>query len=289
MGFWAAGSACAALAWASDDGVIPTRTSRVHDATALLGLDRAGNGVAMRAELASLDPDGFTLEWSLPPSAPWTVHYLALGGPAVAGGAGRLIASPVSPGRQTVPLDGIEPDLVLFLPAAGPRREGRRSRACRSGSVRSRGNGRRRRGSSPATGRKRATSGVLSEPTPRSWPSPTARSLRASAESRSPGRMRWRSTGPRPPRSRPRFRISPSRVSARRIGTHISPTEPGSRATRGVGFRPDALVLFTWGLHPSTQPTDIGRLCLGGATSPASSGLGGRRVSDDQSTERVAP
>ena len=258
MGFWAAGSACAALAWASDDGVIPTRTSRVHDATALLGLDRAGDGVAMRAELASLDPDGFTLEWGLPPSAPWTVHYLALGGPAVTAARVGWIPSPISPGRQTVPLDGIEPDLVLFLPATGPRR-GSPVEGLSLGIGAVAGKRQAAAGFVSRNGADAGDVGVLSEPTPRSWPSPTARSSRGSAESRSPGRMRWRSTGPRPPRSRARFRISPSRVSAPESG-RTSPRPSLARGQRAASASDPTLSCCSPGgfTPPPSRPTSAG-------------------------------
>jgi len=50
-----------------------------------------------------------------------------------------------------------------------------------------------------------------------------------------------------------------------KVGTEISTAAPGQRRTR-VGFRPEALLVFSWGLAASVQPKGIGRLCLGGAS-----------------------
>jgi hypothetical protein len=60
-----------------------------------------------------------------------------------------------------------------------------------------------------------------------------------------------------------------------KVGVDVSPPAPGSRSTKGIGFRPEAVLLFSWGLHAKREPTDIGRLCVGGATSPSASGCAG--------------
>ena len=69
LGFWAAGAGTAAVAWASDDGASPTRTSRVADSAAFLGLEHASVQEPARAQLASFDQDGFTLSWETRPEA----------------------------------------------------------------------------------------------------------------------------------------------------------------------------------------------------------------------------
>ena len=48
------------------------------------------------------------------------------------------------------------------------------------------------------------------------------------------------------------------------VGVDRSPTRPGAVVTR-VGFRPSALLFFSWGLGASATPRGIGRLCLGAA------------------------
>jgi hypothetical protein len=280
MGFWAAEPACAAVAWASDDGAIPTATARVHDAAALLGLDRAGDGVAMRATVASFDADGFTLAWDVQPTAPWTVHYLALGGPAVTDARVGWVSAPTSPGRQTVPLDRIDPDLVLFLPTAASVRgasveglslgigavAGKRQAA--AGFVSRNG------ADAGDVGGAQRTDAAIMAVADRAALSCLGTVSVAGAEVA----IDWVAT-PAEPIEVPYLAVEGVRA---RVGAHVSPTEPGSRATRGVGFRPDALLLLTWGLHPSTEPTDIGRLCLGGATSPATCGCAGW---DDRDTD----
>jgi hypothetical protein len=54
-----------------------------------------------------------------------------------------------------------------------------------------------------------------------------------------------------------------------KIGTDVSPKAPGTRRTRRLGFRPSALLAFSWGLRPSQEAKDVGRLCFGAAASRA--------------------
>ena len=55
-----------------------------------------------------------------------------------------------------------------------------------------------------------------------------------------------------------------------KIGADVSPKVPGTRRTARVGFRPSALLAFSWGLAPSTEGKPIGRLSVGAAASSAS-------------------
>ena len=276
---WAANS-CAALAWASDDGAVPTRTARVHDGAALLGLDRADGPVAMRAALAAFDEDGFTLAWEMLPTARWTVHYVALGGPAVTAARVGWVSSPVSAGRQTVALDGIAPDLAIVLPgSAAPR--GTVVEGLSLGLGAAAGKGQAAAGFVSRTGADAGDVGGAQR-TDAALLAVADRSRLAALGSVSLGgagvEIDWATTAAEPIE----FAYLALEGVRARVGTHVSPTEPGARATRGVGFRPDALVLFSWGLHPSREPTDIGRLCVGGATSPSASGCAGW---DDRDTD----
>ena len=54
-----------------------------------------------------------------------------------------------------------------------------------------------------------------------------------------------------------------------KIGADVSSQAPGERRTARVGFRPDALLAFSWGLPPSTEAKEVGRLSLGAADSSA--------------------
>src|SRR5438876_6487914 len=69
LAFWAAGGGTAAVAWASDDGASPTRTSRLADSAAFLGLEHASVQEPARAQIASFDQDGFTVSWDTRPEA----------------------------------------------------------------------------------------------------------------------------------------------------------------------------------------------------------------------------
>jgi hypothetical protein len=35
------------------------------------------------AQLTAMTTDGFTINWVNPPSQPWIIHYMALGGPDI--------------------------------------------------------------------------------------------------------------------------------------------------------------------------------------------------------------
>jgi hypothetical protein len=64
-----------------------------------------------------------------------------------------------------------------------------------------------------------------------------------------------------PPTKYPQLALAGVRC---KVGATRSTAAPGSRRTR-VGFRPRALVAFSWGLGARPEPTDICRLCIGAA------------------------
>ena len=84
IGFWTENDS-ASVAWSSADGETVTRTAQLADAVALVGLDGPEPEVGMRAVVESFDEDGVTLCYTIRPSTPWLVHYLALAGPGVEG------------------------------------------------------------------------------------------------------------------------------------------------------------------------------------------------------------
>jgi hypothetical protein len=51
-----------------------------------------------------------------------------------------------------------------------------------------------------------------------------------------------------------------------KVGADVSPKTPGTKRTAGVGFRPSALLAFSWGLAPSAEAKEVGRLSVGAAT-----------------------
>jgi hypothetical protein len=268
LGFWASGSPAAAVAWASDDAAEPTRTSRTAASAAFLGLDEAAAEEPARAELASFDEDGFTLAWATPPEGAWTVHFLALGGAALSGARVGWLAAD----RSRVPLDARLRDLLLFAPAseqstpvphlsigigaAAGRRQASAAFASRSGADAGDVAGAQRDDAAIVVVRDATTVATVGRTVRRGLRNVAVRWSRVAPET---GRVAY---------------LALAGLRAR-VGVDVSPPAPGARSTRGIGFRPEALLFFSWGLHAKREPTDIGRLCVGGATSPSASGCAG--------------
>jgi hypothetical protein len=281
LAFWA-GAATAAVAWASDDGASPTRTLRLADSTAFLGLEHGSVQEPARAQLASFDQDGFTLSWETRPEATWIVHFLALGGPAVTGARVGWLTPNVS-------LEAARRDLLLFTPA--PPELGAPSPPLSIGI-------------GAAAGRRQAAAGYLSRngtdagevagaqrddvaivvvrdtTAPATFGRTVRRGLRDVA-------LRW---SPAEPQVERVAYLALEGVRCK-VGVDVSPPSPATKATDGIGFRPDALLFFSWGLHAKRETTDIGRLCIGGATSPVAAGCAGwddRDVDARPSTTHVS-
>lgn len=273
FGFTAKGGASAAVAWASDDGATPTRAMRLADEAALVGLDHAGvERPSMRAVFASSDADGFTLDWPTPPASSWLVHYLALGGPSVTGASVGRFSSPVSPCRQRVGAPGFRPDLVLLAPTAvaelsTPVRGLFAGLGAAAGRRQQAGAGFVSRDSADEgeVGGGQCSDAALVAVADRDEFAAFGRIVSLDGDGLT---IDWSSVWPSP---RHVFYLALAGVRCK-VGVDYSPTAPGPRRTRRVGFRPEALVLFTWGLRGSSRPTDIGRLCLGTASSIERSG-----------------
>ncbi len=249
----------AAVAWASADAAAPAQTASRAAEAGILGINAAGD-VVLEGRVA-LEPGGFAVDWTSPAGSPWSLHFLAVGGSEVEAAVGSL-ESPAASGRVHVEGFDVEPDLVLLAPtgtegfdqarrglsaaigAAAGRRQAGASYVSRDGVAEAEVGGAQRgdaalvaaadRGGLAALGRLRrdALEWDTVWPTPRRVPYLLLRGLRA------------------------------------KVGTAKGPVEPGSRKVR-VGFRPQGLLLFTWGLSYRPGPTDIGRLCVGAATPEA--------------------
>jgi hypothetical protein len=261
IGFYADGAA-ASVAWAAAEATAPTATARRAAEAAVLGIDAVTGEAGLRAQLVC-DAAGFSLETVPPPVEPWTVHYLAVGG-AVDGIIGWL-SSATAPTRQHVTL-ALRPDLVLLAPvavaafdvserglvaavgaAAGARAAGasfNSEDAARPGAV---------------AGMQLADAAV-SVPASRDDVAAAAR-VHATDDGFD---VDWSRAWPTPHQF-PYLAVEGIRC---RVGVDRSPPAPGTSRTR-VGFRPEALLLFTWGLGARPYPSDIGRLCIGGATKDA--------------------
>ena len=266
LAFWAAGAGTAAVAWVSEDGATPTRTSRLADSAAFLGLEHASDQEPTRAQIASIDQDGFTLSWETPPEAAWIVHYLALGGHALTGArvgwltpnvsleAARrdvLLFTPAPPESQTP-----TPHLSIGIGAAFGRRQAAVGFFSRNGTD---------AGEVAGVQRDDAAIVVVDDTT---GPASLGRTVR---RGRRDVALRWSPTEPQAQRV---AYLALEGVRCK-VGVDVSPSAPATKSTHGIGFRPDALLFFSWGLHAKRETTDIGRLCIGGATSPAAAGCAG--------------
>ena len=232
IGFWAEGGS-ASVAWASRDGETSTGTSQLGERAALVGLDRDGVALALKAVVDSVDDDGLTLHYETLPSERWTVHFLALGGSA--NGEVGWTATPPRPSR--VRHSDARSSLVLLVPAPIQSGVVVRDLAIAFGAEATHGRAVAgyfcRHGDIPG----RPTGAQRSDAARLDWP-----------EGRGHRYCYLRVDG----------------VHAK-VSTDVSPAAPGVTHTR-VGFRPEALVLFSWGLSPSTLWKTMGRLCVGGVS-----------------------
>ena len=235
IGF-AAGDTAAAVAWSSADAAEPTATARATDRAALLGVDPQSKAVVLRGDLA-----GTTLSWA--GAAPGsTVHWLALAGDAVtrarAGDAAGRVRLGFRPALVLVAPAGTGPGLLAGIGAATA--DGQAGTSYRSADGAPEGE---------VAGAQLPDAAIVI---------PADRDSLAAAE-----RVRLHDDG---------FEIAQEVVYLAiggglvcRVGTADSPRSPSRKRVRRVGFRPDALLLFTWGLSPRDHPSDIGRLCVGAA------------------------
>ena len=231
IGFWADGES-ASVAWASRDGNTSTGTSQLADRAALLGLDREGAAPALKAVVESFDDDGLTLRFPTPPTESWTVHFLALGGSA-RGEVGWATSPPSLPARTRVSRS----PLVLLVPAPHETGVVVRELAVGFGAEGTHG---------------RAAAGYFCRD--RDVPGRPAGAQRSDV-----AHLDW------PDGREPRYCYLRVGGVHAKVATDVSPAASGVRRTR-VGFRPEALVLFSWGLSASPAWKTMGRLCLGGVS-----------------------
>ncbi len=287
-----------AVAWVSDDAASPTRAARWLDGEhAIVGFEHSTAGsAAMRGRIASFDADGFTIAWQTRPSSPWSLHYLAVGGSDVTDAAVRRFVAPGG-GAHSVTGIGFEPDLLLLVPTGvdGPggrapgalvslgAATGARSQVA-SGFTSSDGVDR-----SEVRGAQRADAVAVLPVAGTSEPGGIGRLLSMDPDGFT---LEW-SVTPSWPGSAVCLALRGGRY---RIGTAHAPATPGRKRTRGLGFRPAALLVFSWGLEPSPETKEIGRFCLGAASAPTASGCSswddrnrGARPSEThvQTTERA--
>ncbi|MFL5679534.1 MAG: hypothetical protein ACJ77B_02950 [Chloroflexota bacterium] len=248
-----ASEAQVATCWASADAATPTRTTRAVADAGVLALDPAGE-VALRGEL-ELATSGFAVNWSTPARSRWTVRYLALGGVVAASGA---IESPTAASTVDTAL-GSRPDGVLVAPTGAealdrPERGltaavGAAGRRGQAGSAYISLNG---ADEPDVAGSQRRDAAVA-------VPAGVAdiAALARLAMTRDGFTSEWETVWPTA-RLVPYLALGGVRC---KVGLAAAPSERVR-----VGFRPDALLAFSWGLSGRTEPAHIGRLCIGAAT-----------------------
>lgn len=275
LGFWTSRRAVA-VGWSSEDGSPQVRASQVTADAALVGLSEDGFTLGLNGSLASLDTDGLTIVWTIAPTETWIVHFLALGGDALTGACAGW--STIDGAATESVLEDLEPaaSLVLVAPAlAGPRRDGAlvglgahsgsEQVACAysvmSGATPGAVAGSQLHGASIILPRTDGTtcSGALGE------------------RSGGPPRIDWSAP---PGRAHRVCHLTLEGIRAH-VGVALSPTEPGKRRTR-IGFRPDAILFFSWGLGAALETKRIGRVCVGAASACDVVVCGGW---DDRNTE----
>ena len=267
FGLWSA-SGCGAVAWASAHGTARATARTAATAGALLGVDAQSGDVVMAADGVRLDGGGFALEWGQPPSHPWVVHYLAIGGEELSARVGWSEPAAGAPALDLTPAANGTRALVLAACAPGPGEHENglgvgigvvagRDQAAASYCVPN--------GAAPGTvvGAQSPSAGVVLCQETGTTASGTI-DLDSGA-----GSVRRLETGGRP------LQICHLALDGVRCtsGVALSPSSPGRRRTK-VGFAPEALLLVSWGLAPWAHPKPIGRLCVG-ATASGSSGCGG--------------
>jgi hypothetical protein len=261
IGFWAGTPEAVATGWASEDGVSPASTCTGSSRALLLGLGEPPYAFELKGQVESVHEDGFTVGWEIPPRRSWLVQFLALGGPALEAAsvgtferAGGAISLPP-------PLDR-RPDAVLFSPST-PLEELHPHLVAGLGGT---------------DGTRQVSAGYVAfDAAP---PGTVVGAQLSDAALVVPGehdvlrvhverRRRKARTiavawgGPEAPCESATFLALQGLRS--RVGTASAPHGSGEKRVGGIGFRPEALVFFTWGLAPSAATKHIGRLCVGAA------------------------
>jgi hypothetical protein len=267
LGFAVAGSKSGSIGWLAEDGVVRSRTASYCDHGAVVGLvDPEARAPALRGE-ADFLPNGFALRIVTVVDA-WRVHFLALGGDSVRACAG-WVTSPQAGVQERIAV-GLRPDLLLFASASGdgsarhsrglsisfgaassPAHQGGLALCAPDGSA-----------PGSVVGAQRNDAAIVAVGDHME----TVALARVSSVDSGGFRLAWSQTD-----ARQVLFLAVTGVHAR-AGSGRSPARPGRQRVRSLGLAPVALLCFSWGLRGSSSVARIGRLSLGGASSPTESG-----------------
>ena len=279
VGFWASGQPSAAACWGSEHDSSETHTHSASGSAALLGLSTDHESFCMRAEVASFDPDGFTIRWTIRPTERWIVHFLALGGTTIRAARVGWVEGTDHVWSERLPQLQARPDVVFACRAAGGSKPAPGLLAGLSV-----GNRQRQAHSAYTSPNAARPGGVVGKQTVAE-----TRAAIGGPDVALVGQVATRDPRPRTDEesrgaddSSSIFHLALTGVRSR-VGADVSPGTPGRARTGFVGFRPDAVMFLTNGLTPSNATRQIGRLALG-AASPRC-GREGCVSWDDRSTE----
>ncbi len=263
-----AGDSQYATAWASDDAADPARARHWRSEHAVLGYASAEAEHAELIARVRVADGGFRLVYDERPATCWLVHFLALGGDALAHTA--VVRFGAGPGRRAVEGVGFRPDCLIAVPAWVPANE-----TSRDGVV---------AGIGAATARFQASASYTA--CDNVSPSAVRGSQRTDAFATLPlprgeasGSAVLRSfdddgftyewDGPAAPGA---DLVALALGGGRyRLSTSLSPVGRSASQRLRLGFRASAVLAFSWGLSPSSATRDIGRFALG-AASPSATG-----------------
>ncbi len=106
------------IALASQDGIDPGNVGRGQwQSSSIVLFSDATPTVAAQAELTSLDPDGFTLNWTLNEARADIIHFVALGGSDITNAKVDSFIKATGTGNLGVTGVGFKPDFVMLLSA----------------------------------------------------------------------------------------------------------------------------------------------------------------------------
>ena len=116
IGFVSGTSNERAISWTEEDNAATSVTGlRVSESRAIILLSQSTPVLGAQAELASMDSDGFTLNWTDNDSQATLLNYVAIGGSGVDAWAGSFTASTTGATQATSTLN-FKPDTVFFIP-----------------------------------------------------------------------------------------------------------------------------------------------------------------------------
>jgi hypothetical protein len=270
IGFAAAGSDGASVAWISEDGASSARTASWAAAQPVVGLGAADAPPTLRADV-DFGEAGFTVRPTAT-GAPWRLHFLALGGAGIDASVGWCRG-----GDERVEL-GFRGDLVLVAGVRAAELETQTRGLSLGIGAAARGSGQAAvalvspDGAAPGSvaGAQRIGSAFLG-----AAGRETLDVLGALAFEDDGLRLDWQTA----PHDACYAYLALGGVRGS-VAPVWSPLRPARRRTR-LRFRPEALLAFTWGLGESSGPSDIGRVCLGGA---ADANAAGATSWDDRDT-----